>query len=258
MEEIIFITLFGLAWGSFLNVVIHRLPRGESLVRPPSTCPQCGKRIRPHDNIPVVSFLLLGGRCRFCRTRIPLTYPLVEILTPACFLILFSAFGPTAHFLASCLFTTLLIGLAFIDFFHQILPDVLTLPGLTLALVYSLVRKDMTPLQALLGAGVGAGVLLLVYGAYYLLRKKEGLGLGDVVMMLFIGAYLGWLPAVFTIILASFLGTLAAVFVLLFKKKDLQYALPFGTFLAPSAFIALVWGDRIITAYLARFDLALP
>ncbi|MBN1273102.1 MAG: prepilin peptidase [Candidatus Aminicenantes bacterium] len=257
VEKIIFITLFGLVWGSFLNVVIHRLPRGESLVHPPSTCPQCGKRIRSYDNIPVVSFIILGGRCRFCRARIPATYPLIEVLTPACFLILFFTFGLSVHFLASCLFTMFLIGLAFIDFFHQILPDVLTLPGLALALIYAFIRKDMSILQALLGAGVGAGVLLLVYGAYYLLRKKEGLGLGDVVMMLFIGAYLGWLSSLFTIILASFLGTMAAVFFLLFKKKDLQYALPFGTFLAPSAFIALVWGDRIITAYLARFDLAL-
>jgi len=146
-----------------------------------------------------------------------------------------------------------LIVLGFIDFYHQVLPDEITLPGLVLALVYAPFRSDLTLTQALIGAVVGAGFLLLVFGAYYLLRKKEGLGMGDVTMMLLIGAYLGWQRTFFTLILASFAGAVVGVLFILFRKKDLQYSLPFGTFLAPAAYMALLWGEPIIQAYLGLF-----
>ncbi len=249
MEKII-IVLFGLAWGSFLNVVIYRLPRGLSLMRPPSTCPQCRTRIKAYDNIPLLSYLLLRGKCRACGLKIPVAYPFVELLTPVCFLLLYARFSLGVPFFASCLFASALIVLCFIDLYHQILPDEITLPGLALALLYSGFRPDMTLRQALVGAVVGAGFLLAVYGAYLLLRKKEGLGMGDVTMMLLVGAYLGWVKAFFTLLVGSFVGALVGLFLLSFKKKDLQFALPFGTFLAPAAFFALVWGDRIINAYL--------
>lgn len=252
MEKII-IALFGLAWGSFLNVVIFRLPLGLSLVRPGSSCPKCRKKIRPSDNIPVLSFILLGGKCRSCGARIPLSYPLVEALTPLSFLLLNAYFGLSLHFFASCLFTSGLIVLAVIDFYHQILPDEIMLPGLLLGLVYAVFRPDMTLQRALLGAVAGAGFLLFVYGVYYLLRKKEGLGMGDVTLMLMIGAYVGWVQAFFTIVLASLAGAIVGAFFLTVKKKDLQFALPFGTFLAPSAFIALLWGEQILQAYLSLF-----
>ncbi len=126
-------------------------------------------------------------------------------------------------------------------------------PILVLALVYSLFRTDLPLRQALVGAVVGSGFLLFVYGGYFLLRKKEGMGMGDVTMMLMIGAYLGWVQAFFTLILASFVGALVGVFFVLFKKKDLQYSLPFGTFLAPAAYVSLVWGHRIVNAYLQHF-----
>jgi leader peptidase (prepilin peptidase)/N-methyltransferase len=248
--EKIVIVLFGLAWGSFLNVVIYRLPRGLSLLRPPSTCPQCGTRIKPYDNIPVLSYLLLRGKCRACGLKIPVAYPLVELLTPVGFLLLYARFSLSVPFFASCLFASALIALCFIDLYHQILPDEITLPGLALALLYSGFRPDMTLRQALVGAVAGAGFLLAIYGAYLLVRKKEGLGMGDVTMMLLVGAYLGWVKAFFTLLVGSFVGALVGLFLLSFKKKDLQFALPFGTFLAPAAFFALVWGDRIINAYL--------
>jgi len=144
--------------------------------------------------------------------------------------------------------------LGFIDYFHQILPDAITFPGTAFGLAYALVRRDgLTILQALLGAAVGAGFLLLIYGGYWLLRKKEGLGLGDVTMMLMVGAFLGWLPALLVIVLASLAGTVVGLAVVRIKKKDLQYALPYGTFLAPAAFIALMWGDAILRAYLGLF-----
>ncbi|MBS3818569.1 prepilin peptidase [bacterium] len=253
METIIAIIGFGLVWGSFLNVVIYRLPRRKSLIKPASSCPQCGQKIKPYDNIPIFSYLLLKGKCRSCGAKIPFSYPLVEILTPLCFVLLFLYYGGKVHFFTSCLFASLLIVLGFIDYFHQVLPDELTLPGLGLALVYSLVREDLGFTQSLLGAAVGAGFLFLVYGSYYLLRKKEGMGMGDVTMMLLVGAYLGWKMAFFTLILASFVGALVGLLLILFKRKNFQYSLPFGTFLAPAAFVALLWGERIIHAYLSLY-----
>jgi leader peptidase (prepilin peptidase)/N-methyltransferase len=253
MEKIILIIVLGLAWGSFLNVVIYRLPRDMSLLKPPSSCTECGKNIRFYDNIPVLSYIILGGKCRNCKTKISFAYPLVETLTPLSFLILYSQHQLSFFFFASCLFVSGLIILGFVDFYHKILPDEITLSGLVLALIYSLFRPDLTLLQALIGAASGAGFLLLVYGAYYLLRKKEGLGLGDVTMMLFVGAFLGWKLSLFTLILASFTGALVGIILILGKKRDLQYALPYGTFLAPAAFASLLWGQKIIDAYLSLF-----
>jgi leader peptidase (prepilin peptidase)/N-methyltransferase len=251
--EKIIIVLFGLVWGSFLNVVIYRLPRGQSLLWPPSSCPQCRTRIKPYDNIPVLSYLLLRGKCRSCGLKISFAYPLVEAITPLCFLLLNGRFGLSFHFFASCLFASALIALCLIDFYHQVLPDEITLPGLALALVYSGFRPDLGLRQALIGALAGAGFLLAIYGLYWLLRKKEGLGMGDVTMMLLVGAYLGWVKAFFTLLLGSFVGALVGLFLMSFRKKDLQFSLPFGTFLAPAAFVALVWGDRIIRAYLSLY-----
>jgi leader peptidase (prepilin peptidase)/N-methyltransferase len=251
--EKIIIGLFGLAWGSFLNVVIFRLPRGRSLMWPPSSCPQCRTPIKPYDNIPVLSYIVLRGKCRACGLKISFTYPLVEAITPLCFLVLHGRFALSFPFFASCLFASGLIVLCFIDLYHQILPDEITLPGLALALIYSGFRPDLNLRQALIGAVAGAGFLLVIYGLYWLLRKKEGLGMGDVTMMLLVGAYLGWVEAFFTLLLASFAGALVGVFLLSFRKKDLQFSLPFGTFLAPAAFVALVWGDRIIRAYLSLY-----
>ena len=253
VEKIIFILLFGLAWGSFLNVVIFRLPLGMSLLSPPSSCPQCKKRIKFYDNIPVFSYIFLRGKCRFCGTKIPVSYVLVEILTPLSFLLIYQKHSLSLFFFTACLFASAMIVLGFIDFYHQILPDEITLPGLVLALIYAPFRSDLNLTQALIGAIVGAGFLLFVYGAYYLLRKKEGLGMGDVTMMLLIGAYLGWQLTFFTLILASFVGAIIGVLFIFFRKKDLQYSLPFGTFLAPAAYFAMLWGKPIIQAYLTLF-----
>jgi leader peptidase (prepilin peptidase)/N-methyltransferase len=253
MEALILIAVFGLAWGSFLNVVIYRIPLRKSLLRPPSSCPHCGAPIKPYDNIPVLSYLLLGGRCRRCKAPIKPTYLLTEVLTPVLLVVLWPRFGPGLPFFAAALFTSALIALGFIDFHHKILPDAIVFPGIGLALVYAFFRDDLTILQALLGAAVGAGFLLLLYGGYWLLRKKEGLGLGDVTMMLMVGAFLGWQKTLLTLVLGSFVGAIFGLVLIALKKKDLQYALPFGTFLAPAAFVALVWGDRIITAYMSLY-----
>jgi leader peptidase (prepilin peptidase) / N-methyltransferase len=257
METMIFVlvVVFGLIWGSFLNVVIYRLPRGMSLLHPPSTCPGCGTRIKPYDNVPVLSYLVLRGKCRKCGRPISPVYPAVEALTALAFLLVFLRSGrlPGLEFIAGCLFASALIALGFIDYFHQILPDAITMPGLVLALVYSFFRDDLSFRGALVGAVAGAGFLLLVYGAYRLIRKREGLGMGDVTMLLMIGAYLGLGGTLLTLILASFVGALVGVFFIVRRKKDLQFALPFGTFLAPAAFVAALWGERIVNAYLGLY-----
>lgn len=255
METLIasFVAVFGLIWGSFLNVVIHRLPSGQSLFRPRSHCPQCLRPIRVYDNVPLLSYIILGGRCRHCRKRIPLSYPLVEILTGACFLTLHRAFGLSHFFFASCVFTCALIVLGFIDFCHQVLPDAVTLPGFALAFGYSFFREDLGWSRSLLGAAAGGGTILLLYGLYYLIRKKEGLGLGDATLMLMIGAFLGWRLAALTLLLGTFAGALTGVLLMALRRKGLQHAVPFGSFLAPAAFVALVWGERIIAWYLGLY-----
>ena len=252
---LIFVALAGLVFGSFFNVVIYRLPRGLNLSRPPSSCPGCGARIKPYDNIPVVSYLLLRGKCRRCGRKISPVYPAVEALTALGFVLVYLTSGRTLslEFFAGCLFTSALIVLGFIDARHQILPDAVTMPGLVLALAYAFFRDDLTFRGALLGAVVGAGFLLLVYGAYLLIRKKEGLGMGDVTMMLMVGAYLGPLRTILVLILASFSGALLGVYLIARRGKDFQFALPFGTFIAPAAFVAMLWGERIVRAYLSLY-----
>jgi len=251
METIIIIALCGLAWGSFLNVVIYRVPLRLSLVHPPSSCPSCKTRIKFYDNIPAVSYLVLRGRCRYCGQKIPFTYFLVELLTPTVFLVLYGKYALSLQFFAACLFSSLLIALGLIDYYHKILPDRITFPGIVLSLAYSFFRPDLTFWKSVIGAAVGAGFLLFIYGTYYLVRKKEGLGMGDVTMMLLVGAFLGWQKTLLTLILASFAGALVGISLVLIKKKNLQYSLPYGTFLAPAAWVALVWGDRIVSAYLS-------
>jgi leader peptidase (prepilin peptidase)/N-methyltransferase len=252
---LVLVIVGGLVWGSFLNVVIHRLPLEKSLVRPPSSCPACGARIKPYDNIPLLSYALLGGKCRSCGVRISPVYPLVEALTAVGFVLVYlhTGRGLGPPFFAGCLFTCALVVLGFIDYFHQIIPDEITLPGLVLSLGYAFFRDDLSPRNALLGAAVGAGFLLLVFGFYLLVRKKQGLGMGDVTMLLFIGSYLGLARTILTLILASFAGALVGVFIIVRRRKDLQFALPFGTFLAPAAFVSMLWGGRIVTWYLGLY-----
>lgn len=253
--KIIFIIIIGLVWGSFLNVVIYRLPRGLSLVKPPSSCPKCGRRIKWYDNIPVLSYILLGGKCRFCGAKISVVYPLVEALTAACFLLVYfyNLKFFDLQFFADCLFVSSLIALGFIDYFHQIIPDHISFPVLVLSLIYAPFRSDLNLRQALIGAVVGGGFLLIVYLIYLFWRKKEGLGMGDVMMMLMVGAYLGLARTIFTLLLASVVGAVFGLLLMRFKKKDLQFALPFGSFIAPAAFVALIWGESIIAWYLSLF-----
>jgi len=253
MIALLIIVLFGLIWGSFLNVVIYRLPRKLSLIKPGSFCPSCHHKIPFYYNIPLVSYIILKGKCKFCGEKISLVYPIVELLTPLSLIILYLKFSFSLFFFLSMLFTSALIVLAFIDYYHQILPNEITIFGSLLFLVYSFFNPYLNFGKSLLGMVIGGGVLLLIYGIYFYIKKIEGLGLGDIKMMIMVGAFLGWLKTLFTLLLGSFIAALVGIFLITFKKKDLKYSIPFGTFLSPSAFIALVWGNKIISAYLNLF-----
>ena len=249
---VVILALLGLAVGSFLNVCIYRLPRRQSLVAPPSRCPQCGYQLRAVDNIPVVSYVLLHGRCRRCRKPIPIRYPIVELLTMGLFLLHYAVFDWTMLLAVRLLFASALVVLFAIDLEHQILPDAITLPGLVLGLVCSLFLPPGIR-SALLGALVGGGVLFLIGETWSRLRGVEAMGFGDVKMLAMVGAFLGLRLVILTFVLSSFLGGLAGGVLILSGRGTLASKLPFGTFLAMAALIASLWGDAVVDWYLGLY-----
>jgi leader peptidase (prepilin peptidase)/N-methyltransferase len=245
--------LFGLVIGSFLNVCIHRLPLHQSVVHPPSRCPRCGRTLSWFDNIPVVSWLVLRGRCRQCAEPISARYPLIELVTAILFVVI-AWLSPPGPLLASRLvFGSALVVLFMIDLEHQILPNVITLPGIVIGLALSFFAPP-GPIDALIGAALGAGVLYAIAAGYYFLRKEEGMGMGDVKMLAMIGAFLGWQAVLLTLILSSFSGAVVGIALLATSRGNMRYALPFGTFLAMGALIAMLTGDAIFNWYLGFFD----
>lgn len=245
MEEI-FVILFGLVIGSFLNVVIVRLPEQRSIVRPPSHCPTCQTPIPFYLNIPVLSYLILRGRCRFCRRPISPRYPLVEAFTAFTFWLAFWQYGLSLHAAATVVFLCLLIVLALTDLDHMILPNELTLGGTGLFLVYSYFHPDILVIDALLAAAGGAGLFLGLYYFYLKVRHIEGMGLGDVKMMLLLGLFLGIRRLVVAVLLASLSGLLVGLFFIVFRKKNLKMELPFGTFLAFGSYLSLFFGEFLL------------
>jgi len=246
----IYATLLGLLVGSYLNVVIHRLPRRISTVLPRSRCPACGTAIRPRDNIPVFSFLALRGRCRACGVRISWRYPAIEAATGLLFLACFLRFGPTLEAPVAALFCAAMIALGGIDAEHLLLPDRITLSGIAVGLAVQPAIRWAGLRDALIGAALGAGLLLAVWGIWYLLRREDGMGFGDVKMLAMIGAFLGWR----SMLVALFAGTLAGAAVGLVllgsKRRGIRGKLPFGVFLALGGLVALFFGEPISTAYL--------
>lgn len=238
--------IFGLIVGSFLNVVIHRLPRGESIVFPPSHCPRCRAEIPFYLNIPLLSYVILLGRCHSCRARIALQYPVVEGLTAFSFWLAYDAYGLTFHAAAAAIFLCLMIALAAIDLEHMILPDELTLGGAALFFIYSFFNPEVGQVDAVL-SGLGAALFFTALFFFYLkVRKLEGLGFGDVKMALLMGLFLGLQRLVVAIMLASLSGLLVGIFFIVFKKKNLKLALPFGPFLALGSYASLFWGGTIL------------
>jgi leader peptidase (prepilin peptidase)/N-methyltransferase len=246
MEEI-FLIIFGLIVGSFLNVVIYRLPLEKSIVKPRSHCPSCTTPIKFYDNIPVVSYILLRGKCRHCNAGIPPIYLLVESFTAFSFWLSYVFFGEQPLYAAaSMLFICLLISLALIDLKHMILPLEITIGGAVVFLIYSFFNPVISPPNAFGSAVGGALVFAAIYYLYLKVREIEGLGQGDIWMMLLLGSFLGINKLVVAVLLASFSGLIVGVFFIIFKKKDLKLALPFGTFLSLGSYISLFWGNEIL------------
>ena len=247
--------LFGLVVGSFANVCIHRLPREGSVVFPPSRCPSCGALIRPRDNVPVLSWLLLRGRCRSCRAPISPRYPAVEAANGLLWLGLVAVHGPRLQTLVSLALVTALLVLALIDLEHRILPDVITLPGVSAGLLATfLPGSPLRPLEA--GAAALGGYLAfgLVAKAYERLRGIEGLGRGDWKMAAMLGAFLGWQKMLLTVFLASLLGTLVGLGFMLFRGRDGRFALPLGTFLGASGILVVFAGEAVVAWYRSFFE----
>jgi leader peptidase (prepilin peptidase) / N-methyltransferase len=247
---VVVVGLFGLLFGSFFNVCIARLPAGVSVVTPPSRCPSCRARILWYDNVPVLSYVLLGGRCRSCRARISLRYPAVEVATAVLFVTQALAFGDDPVLLAHRLvLTSTLIVLFGTDLETQRLPNVITLPGLGVGLVWSLFVPPGFAAAAL-GAALGAGVLLAIRWIWLRASGVEGMGLGDVKMLALVGAFLGWQQVIVVLFLASLAGAVIGVILAAVGGRSLQSRLPFGTFIALAAFVASLVGPDLVRWYL--------
>jgi leader peptidase (prepilin peptidase)/N-methyltransferase len=244
--------LFGLCVGSFLNVCIHRLPLKQSVVRPGSRCPSCGYELRWYDNVPVLSYVMLRARCRSCSRPISLQYPLIEVVTAIVFLAHWYAFGPTPLLAARLVLGCALIVLFMIDLEHQILPDVITLPGIVIGLVLS-VFLPPGPIASLIGVLLGGGVVWAIAEAWFRLRKVEAMGFGDVKMLAMVGAWLGWKMVLLTFVLSSMMGGLVGAVLLASRRADMATRVPFGTMLAVAAMIASLYGGPILAWYLSRF-----
>ena len=249
---LVYAAVIGACIGSFLNVVIYRLPLGQSLVSPPSRCPQCGSRLKWYDNVPILGWLWLAGRCRQCKKPISIQYPLVELVTALLFVLVVWV-TPAGPLMASrLLLLCVLIVLFGIDLEHQILPNSITLPGIVAGLILSTIAPPGLR-DAFLGALLGAGVLYAIAGAYYLWRREEGLGMGDVKMLAMIGAFLGWKAVLVTLVLSSFSGALLGMALIAAQRGGMKLALPFGTFLSLGALAAMLAGEPLITWYAGFF-----
>lgn len=275
----IFVFAFGAIVGSFLNVVIHRVPNEESIVFPNSACPKCKNPIKPYDNFPILSWLILGGKCRNCKEKISPRYPAVELLTALLFVLTFWANGFNAFLPISLIFVATIVSLIFIDAENMILPDVINFPLLGLALLVRILYPIffgteyfadlkhspfasvenlpiwlVSLIGAVLGGLVGGGFLWLVGEVWKRLRGVDAMGLGDVKMMFAVGALLGWRLTLLTIFLGAFSGAIIGVFLVLRQKeKDMQMQIPFGIFLGIGSILALLFGEQLIGWYLRTF-----
>ena len=241
---------FGAIVGSFLNVCIFRVPAGKSVVYPPSRCPGCGGRIRSTDNIPLLSYLLLRGRCRSCRTHISLRYPAVEALTGIMFVILLYRFGWSPSLGVYAVFGAALIVISFIDLDHQIIPDVISLPGIVIGVLCSALGYGPPLLDSLIGVGLGGGSLYAIAVGYHALTGREGMGGGDIKLLAMVGAFLGWRGVLVTLVLGSFSGAVVGITLILVRGADARVPIPFGPFLAVGAMSALLFGESLIQWYL--------
>jgi leader peptidase (prepilin peptidase)/N-methyltransferase len=244
--------VFGAVVGSFLNVCIHRIPRGESIIRPRSRCPSCGVAISAFDNIPLLSYLLLRARCRSCGASISAVYPAVELLTAVLSLVLFRKFGLSLPFLASFAFCCALVTVTFVDLEHRIIPDVISLPGIPVFAVCGVGIMGLPLMDSVIGIVLGGGVLYLVAAGYELLKKQEGMGGGDIKLLAMIGGFLGWKSLLFVLLVSSLLGAFVGISVMVYRKGNLQDAVPFGPFLSAAAVLHIFYGEAFFRFLIVR------
>jgi len=249
----IFLTVAGAAIGSFLNVLIYRIPEGQSIIFPSSRCPRCTHSIRFYDNIPIISYLILRGRCRDCHEKISLRYPLVETITALLSMFLFWKFGLNTKYLFSFIFTCALIVITFIDLDHQIIPDVITLPGIPVFFLIAIFFMGIPVLEALLGILIGGGCLFAIAFIYELITKREGMGGGDIKLLALLGAFLGWKSLFFILFVSSLLGAVVGISVMIARGKDMKYAVPFGPFLSIAAVAYLFVGIDVMNFLYFRY-----
>jgi leader peptidase (prepilin peptidase)/N-methyltransferase len=248
--NILVVFLLGCCLGSFLNVCIYRVPRDLSIVYPRSFCPVCQAPIRAYDNIPLLSYLLLRGKCRNCHGEIFWRYPFVEALTGTFALSLYVHFGFTLLFISFLTFAAAMIVITFIDLDHRIIPDVISLPGIGIGLLLSFFLPSISVKDSLIGIIAGGGTLYGVAFVYETLTKREGMGGGDVKLLAMIGAWLGWKAILFTLFFASLSGTFIGGGAMLLQKQGRHYAIPFGPFLAFSGLVYIFFGPQLINWYL--------
>jgi leader peptidase (prepilin peptidase) / N-methyltransferase len=245
--------IFGLCVGSFLNVVIARLPAGRSVVSPGSACPQCGSAIAWYDNFPLLSYALLGARCRACRNAISWRYPAVELAGGALFALAYLHFGPTPRLGAALILLSGLIAITGIDLDHQIIPDVLSISGIAAGLLWSLTPGAIGWRDSLFGVLVGGGVFVVIILASTLVLGQPGMGVGDAKLGAMLGAFLGWKLALLSILMSVLIGGPLATTLLVSGRKTRKDPLPFGPFLALGGMISLFWGDSLLAWYVRQF-----
>ena len=246
----IMVCIMGCCIGSFLNVVIYRLPQRQSLVLPPSHCPHCGEAIAFYDNIPVLSYVMLGGKCRHCRAAISARYPMVEAMAGLLALALFRRYGFEPQFFIEYVFVVMLLAIAFIDLDTFLIPDVLSLSGLVLGLLASFLSIRLTWVESLLGILIGGGFLYLIAIGYQYLRHQDGLGGGDIKLIGMIGAFLGVPGVVLTVVLASVVGMAVGLIAMRRSGEGMKTMLPFGPFLSLGALVYTFWGEGFIHWYM--------
>jgi leader peptidase (prepilin peptidase) / N-methyltransferase len=246
----IFIVIFGLAFGSFFNVCIYRVPKKESIVFPNSHCPKCNTQIKPIHNIPVFSYLILKGKCATCQTKIHWHYFLVELITPLLFLLLYLQYGFTLLFLKYIIFISFGILICFIDAFHKIIPDVLSLPLVIIGICFSFVPgADVSWLSSLLGASFGFIIFMIVAYLFQITTHKESLGGGDIKLIAAVGSFIGILGTIFTVIF----GSVIALIILLLIQHDRRQEFPFGPFLVFGAVSYVLFGKILFQYYINYF-----
>jgi leader peptidase (prepilin peptidase)/N-methyltransferase len=244
-----YIFFVGMCIGSFLNVCIYRLPSGKSIVHPASACPVCSTPIRWYDNIPLISYILLQGRCRVCKTTISIRYPIVELLSGLFAMASWLRFGNFLQALIYFIFIAALLVITFIDIDHRIIPDIISLPGILLGFLASMILPQLNWSDSLIGIGIGGGILLAIAWGYQLFTGKDGMGGGDIKLLAMIGAFLGWKGVLFTVMASSLIGTVVGIVLMVRAGKGMKMALPFGPFLAIGAILFLFFGPQLIDLY---------